>query len=109
MDIQSFQTMLDEIDGLITKYAAAPKDTERRLFIGPQSGEVDDFIKHGAFPASDIRSAPAKELLAIAMKLKDEGGNERLAFVLESYRQKYGTKRASTLNTPWHYLAEQPG
>ncbi len=96
---------LEEIDQLISDYLDAAASMESETTIGGTLS-VEELLEHGAYPPSDPRSRSGAALLAIAGTLQDEGGNVRLADVLEAYRRKYGAKRAAILNARWQYLAE---
>jgi hypothetical protein len=98
--------LLEEIDRLVTEYFTAAGSVEGQT-IHSDDINVEEILKHGAFPPSDPRSASAAELLEIAVKLTAKGGNTRLTDVLDAYRTLHGRERAATLNARWQYLAEQ--
>jgi len=105
LDNRLLHDRLDRIDQLITDYMDAAASREPESTLGPQ--DVDELLDKGIYPPSDPRSRSSEALLSIARKLQEEGGDTLLAQVLDAYRDKYGTKRAATLNVRWHYLAER--
>jgi hypothetical protein len=106
VDGQRLQSLLQEIDKLVSQYLYTATAVELKVMMSGQV-DVEELLEHGGFPPSDPRSRPGSALLAIASKLKDEGGTAQLAHVLQEYGQKYGASRAAMLNVRWHYLAEQ--
>lgn len=105
MDNRLLDDRLDRIDQLITDYLAADATIEPKVLF-PEDVDIEEMLEHGAFPPSDPRSPSGKALLSMARKLQEEGGKPLLADVLDAYREKFGAKRAATLNVRWHYLAE---
>jgi len=98
--------LLEEIDRLIVEYVAGTESVEPQI-IRIEDIKVEEFLEQGAYPPSDPRSAPAAELMNIALQLRAEGGNTRLTEVRDVYRTAHGPERAATLNARWQYLAEQ--
>ncbi len=106
MDSKRLQSLLEEIDQLLSEYLDAAIAVEPKIIMGEQV-DLEEMLEHGVFPPSDPRSRSGKGLLVIARKLMAEGGTAQLAHVLGEYGQKYGAKRAAKLNARWQYLAEQ--
>ena len=106
MDGHRLQNHLEEIDEFVSHYLDAATAVKPEILMGGQV-DVEEMLKYGGFPPSDPRSRSGAALLAIARKLKDQGGTAQLAQVLDNYRHKYGANRAATLNARWHYLTEQ--
>ncbi|UVI38807.1 hypothetical protein [Qipengyuania spongiae] len=98
--------LVDEIESLVSDYLAADKCAPHET-IHSNDVDVEEILRHGAYPASDPRSEPAAALMRLADRLKADGGNARLNDVLDAYRAEYGSERAATLNARWQYLAEQ--
>lgn len=87
MDFQRLQSISEEMDQLVSQYLDAATAVEPKIMMGGQV-DMEEMLEHGGFPPSDPRSRPGSALLAIASKLKDEGGTAQLAHVLHEYRQK---------------------